>query len=375
MLRVREVPAGGFSRSESLVAAGTAAPSASRGNRATRLIAMTGLGLALGAGGAIFTISLVQAEDDAGARTFLLQEGANRRAARQVASAPAAPTAYAPSRRRWELPLWRTQADGRIAHPTVSLNPFRSHDTPAGVAERQQARTQQARTQQVKARQAVQLDTVSGAADVARTICVRLCDGFHAPIGYLRNKSDMKAHEALCQAMNPGIPVKVFRVAAGAATIDEALTADGKRYSALPVAHGHETSADPTCRPAIVQAGERRVSLLRDFTLRPGDSVVLDGKVRTFMGGSRWPYSTSDFRDFRKASELSKGQREQIDERVGISRMEAQARGLRRQMLLREASLHDNSVVSDAVPLRGTLDPTARGQARIIPIAISPTQP
>ena len=55
--------------------------------------------------------------------------------------------------------------------------------------------------------------------------------------------------------------------------------------------------------------------------------------------------------------------------------MEAQARGLRRQMLLREASLHDDSVVSDAVPLRGTLDPTSRGQARIIPIAISPTQP
>ncbi|WNJ92951.1 DUF2865 domain-containing protein [Bosea sp. 685] len=331
---------------------------------------MTGLGLALGAGGAIFTISLVQAEDDAGARAFLLQEGANRRAAQHAASVPAPPTAYAPARSRWELPLWRTQADGRIAQPTISLNPFRPHDAPAGVAKRQHARTQQARTQQ-----AVRLDTVSGAADVARTICVRLCDGFHAPLGYLRSQSDMKAHEALCQAMNPGIPVKVFRVAAGAATIDEAQAADGKRYSALPVAHGHETSADPACRPAIVQAGERRVSLLRDFTLRPGDSVVLDGKVRTFTGGSRWPYSTSDFRDFRSASELSKGQRQQIDERVGISRMEAQARGLRRQMLLREASLHDDSVVSDAVPLRGTLDPTARGQARIIPIATSATQP
>jgi hypothetical protein len=336
---------------------------------------MTGLGLALGAGSAIFTISLVQAEDDAGVRTFLLQEGANRRAVQQAASAPAAPTAYAPSRGRWELPLWRTQADGRIAHPTVSLNPFRPHDAPASVAQRQHAKTLQTKTLQPRTQQAVRLDTVSGAADVARTICVRMCDGFHAPIGYLRNQSDMKAHEALCQAMNPGIPVKVFRVAAGAATIEEAQAADGKRYSALPVAHGHETSADPACRPAIVQAGERRVSLLRDFTLRPGDSVVLDGKVRTFMGGSRWPYSTSDFRDFRKASELSKGQRQQIDERVGISRMEAQARGLRRQMLLREASLHDDSVVSDAVPLRGTLDSTARGQARIIPIATSSTQP
>ena len=122
-------------------------------------------------------------------------------------------------------------------------------------------------------------------------------------------------------------------------------------------------------RAGIVQAGERRVSLLRDFTLRPGDSVVLDGKVRTFVGGSRWPYSTRDFRDFRSASELSKDQRKQIDERVGVSRMEAEARSLRRQMRLREASLHDDSIASDATDrfvLRGSLEPVQRGPVRVI---------
>ena len=65
--------------------------------------------------------------------------------------------------------------------------------------------------------------------------------------------------------------------------------ADGKRYGALPMAFSHEKAADPACRPAIVQAGERRVSLLRDITLRPGDSVVLDGKVSTFSGSTSWP--------------------------------------------------------------------------------------
>ena len=230
------------------------------------------------------------------------------------------------------------QADGRIAHPPIGLNPFKPRHA---VTAPQDA---------PKRKAAVRRDAVSGAADSARTICVRLCDGFHAPIGHLRASSDMKAHETLCQAMNPGIPVKVFRVAAGSATIDDARAADGKRYGALPVAYGHETSADPACRPAIVQAGERRVSLLRDFTLRPGDSVVLDGKVRTFTGGSSWPYSLNDFRDFRSAAELSGDQRRQIDDRVGVSRMEAEARGLRRQMRLREASLRDDSVASDARP-------------------------
>ena len=179
----------------------------------------------------------------------------------------------------------------------------------------------------------------------------------------------MKGHEALCQAMNPGIPVKVFRVAAGADTIDDAQSADGKRYGALPVAYSHQTSADPACRPAIVKAGERRVSLLRDFTLRPGDSVVLDGKVRTFSGAKAWPYKPQDFRDFRSSSELSAAQRRQIDERVGVSRLEAQSNSLRRQMRLRQASLQNDNFASDAISLRGAIDPSQRGPVRIIPIS------
>lgn len=364
MLRVREVATQGSTCAGSPVASSVSAPSLSpenpsRTSKPVRLAAMAALGLALGAGGAVFTVSLVQAEDDAGIRAFHRQEAASRQAVSSYASGQPAQSrayAYAPARSGWQIPLLRMEPDGRIAHPPVDLNPFRQHAAADG-AKRQARRTAH-----------VRLDTVSGAADVARTICVRLCDGFHAPIGYLRAASDMKAHEALCQAMNPGIPVKVFRVAAGAADIGGALAADGKRYDALPMAYSHETTRDAAaCRPAIVQAGERRVSLLRDFTLRPGDSVVLDGKVRTFAGGSRWPYSTRDFRDFRSASELSKGQRKQIDDRVGISRLEAEARGLRRQMRLREASLHDDTVASDAVvTLRGSLTPIMRGPVRMI---------
>lgn len=328
-----------------------------------RLAAMTALGLALGAGGALFTVTLVQAEDEASVHLFNRQEAARRDVARSSAPTPHQPigiraSAYAPARGGWQIPLFRLTPDGLIAHPPVDLNPFR---------QRAAASSQPGRPQ--RARQA-RLDTVSGAASVARTICVRLCDGFHAPIGHLRAATDIKAHEALCQAMNPGIPVKVFRVAAGSNEIGDARAADGKPYRALPMAYSHESTRDAAaCRPAIVQAGERRVSLLRDFTLRPGDSVVLDGKVRTFVGGSGWPYSPRDFRDFRSAAELSKGQRRQIDERVGISRMEAQARGLRRQMRLREASLQDDSIRSDAdlrVVLRGSLSPATRGPVRVI---------
>lgn len=365
MLRVREVATQASTCGERPVASSVSSEilpqqSLPRASKPARLAAMAALGVALGAGGVVFTVSLVQAEDDAGIRAFHRQEYAHRQALQQsgsVASQPRA-SAYAPARSGWHVPLLQMRPDGRIAHPPVEFNPFRQRaaaDAPKHAAKR----STQAR-----------FDTVSGAADVARTICVRLCDGFHAPIGHLRAASDMKAHEALCQAMNPGIPVKVFRVAAGSTNIGDAQAADGKRYAALPMAYSHESTKDAAaCRPAIVQAGERRVSLLRDFTLRPGDSVVLDGKVRTFVGGSNWPYSARDFRDFRSASELSNGQRKQIDERVGITRMEVEARGLRRQMRLREASLHDDSVASDAntsLTLRGTLDPTRRSAVRVI---------
>lgn len=325
-------------------------------SRGRRFAALACAGLAIGAGGMILTASLVQAGDDAGIHSFFLEEAA-RRAQRSAAAAPQA-NAYAPAGTGWRLPLFRSGPDGRIAQPAIDLNPFRrkAHKAPA-------------RPRKVAAVPG-RTETLSGASKMAQTICVRLCDGFHAPIGYLRSPSDLKAHEALCAAMNPGLPVKVFTVAAGAASIDQAVAADGQRYAALPTAYRHERSADPACRVPIARAGEHRVSLLRDITLRPGDSIVLDGKVTTFMGGSSWPYSRRDFRDFRSAPELTKAQRRQIDEQVGISRMEAQLRSLRRKMRVREARL-EAGTETDAF-LRGSFDAgSARAPVRMIPIALA----
>lgn len=329
-----------------------------------RLVAMAGFGLALGAGGTILTVSLVQAEDDAGIRAFYREEAARRsvRAPVRAAYASVPVSAYAPARHGWAVPFFQARPDGRLA-PPVDLNPFKPVQ-----AVRKQA-------QHKPKRPAMRYDTVSGAADVTRTICVRLCDGFHAPIGHLRSQSDLKAHEALCQAANPGVPVKVFKVAAGAATIDDAVASDGKTYRALSMAYAYERGADPACRPAIVAAGERRVSLLRDFTLRPGDSVVLDGRVRTFSGG-KWPYTAADFRDFRGSRELTASDRRQIDARVGISHAEAQVRALRRKMRVREASLRDENYASDAdtLGLRGLLssrDPIANPPRVVLPTPFS----
>ncbi len=353
MLRVREIPVRALSRKGETGYAGAVSKAPAR-SRAGRWAAATALGIAVGCGGMVLTASLVQADDDAGIRAFFLEEAARKAASaptRSAAYASTRPTAYAPAN-GWRLPLLQMRPDGRIAHPPIALNPFRQNPKKATAR---------------PYRPAAPGGAATVSANNAQTFCVRLCDGFHAPIGHLRSANDLSAHEALCKAMNPGVPVKVFRAAAGATGIDAAVAADGQRYAALPMAYSHEKAADPACRPAIVQAGERRISLLRDITLRPGDSVVLDGKVSTFTGGSSWPYSRRDFRDFRTAPELSTGQRQQIDERVGVSRMEAEARSLRRQMRVREAYLQDETVASDAV-LRGSIDPETRIAVRLIPI-------
>jgi hypothetical protein len=277
-----------------------------------RLGVLGAVGVALGVGGMMLTVSLVKAGDDAGVRAFILEEAAKRTALTPRASA------YAPATVPLRLPLVETNRDGRIAHPPVSLDRKKHSIRKSADAN-------------------AHYDTVSGAANVARTICVRLCDGYHMPIGHLRSQSDLPAHEALCTALNPGIPVKVFRVAPGAETIDGAVASDGRTYGSLPVAYSHETSADSACRPAIATAEDRRVSLLRDFTLRPGDAIVLDGKVTTFEGSSSWPYTARNFRDFRNSRELSARERRTIDAAVGVSRREGQIRSFRKQMRVDEA--------------------------------------
>jgi hypothetical protein len=325
--------------------------------RIVRLAALSSLGVALGAGGAVLTVSLVQAEGDGwGVREFHMQEhkrieNARRAAAPAPKAAPVtyyAPAAYAPSR-LITLPLFQTNPDGRLAAPAVNLNPFKKVASP-------QAR-KKARKGGHTLTDRVALDVVSGSANVARTICVRLCDGFHAPIGYLAASSDLPAHEALCKAMNPGVPVKVFKVAAGAQSIDEATAVDGKTYGVLPMAYSHEKSADPACRPRITGASERRVSILKDFTLRPGDSVVVEGSARVFSGAQAYPFSAHDFRDFRATSRISDAERRKIDNTIGLSFQAAAARAARNAARLREANLsHSRNFASDvSYSLRGAV--------------------
>ena len=136
MLRVREVPARVFAREGEVVAAASGKAKIVRRNHKGRLLALAVLGAALGSGGIVLTASLVQAEDDAGIHAFFAQEAARKAAqagVRNAAYTSTAPTryapqanAYAPANNGWRLPLMQVQPDGRLAHPPIELNPFRT---------------------------------------------------------------------------------------------------------------------------------------------------------------------------------------------------------------------------------------------------------
>jgi Protein of unknown function (DUF2865) len=349
--------------------------SVSRTSPKSRLAALTACAMSLGATATVLGVSFVQAGDDASPRAFLNDEAQRGRVSRSsnlfdTVRAPraaplSAPAFYAPAPRTVSAPIFRTTIAGTLLEPEIVLNPFaaQTRKTP-----RKSAKKLDSHIKALAPGDNPALEVVSGASNTMRSICVRLCDGYHAPIGYLSSPGDLPAHEALCRASNPGLPVKAFRVAAGAATIGEATSSDGKTYASLPMAYAYEKSGDPSCRPAIAQVNERRVSLLRDFTLRAGDTVVLDGRAKVFNGSSQWPYRASDFRDFRQSQQLNAAQRQRIDNIIGLSRLEASRRAERRNALVREASLITVSM-SDIGPafLRGSVGADVeRGPVRVI---------
>lgn len=328
-----------------------------------RLAAFALLGASIGVGGAVLGVSLVQAND----RVDMYETSRfddNVRKARRAAAPQVVVTShssYAPQRPVISQPLRSINERGVVSFPDFNLNPF----IPTGPDRRPAGARKRSTVEAAKLTlDENTLDTVSGAANVPRSICVRLCDGYQHPLGYIRDTADLPGHEALCAATFPGVPTRVFRVAAGAEGIDDAVGPDGKTYRSLPMAYAYQTSIDPAC--ARPRTGQQTVSLLKDFTLRAGDAVVINGRPRIFNGSTSYPFTAANFRDFRSSSVLSEAARRQLDHTVGVSRTERLQREVRQMTRVREANAADQNRAVDVV--RG--GPSApNGQVRIIDLS------
>ena len=250
--------------------------------------------VALGCAAALGLIALVGplgrvvAGDDAGLHDFLRSEGSRGRshyAAPAWRSLPAAPaaSAYAPS-------AYAPVSSGKAQRALdAALDKAWPGDPFAVPAARSKAKAHRAAPTAATA-------AASFSPLGRRSMCVRLCDGYPFPLGAVRGPADMQTQTSMCENLCPGAPTQLFVMADGSEKLDDAVSANGKKYSALPVAWRHAATRDKTCSCRRVgQETSPVMSLLADLTLRRGDGVMTPEGMRVFRGATRWPLRKRDF--------------------------------------------------------------------------------
>jgi hypothetical protein len=137
-------------------------------------------------------------------------------------------------------------------------------------------------------------------------LCVRTCDGRFFPVN--RGGRGDVSLEKVCNAMCPSAQTKMF----SGAGIDNAVAADGQKYSAMPNAFRYRTEivSGCTCNGRDT-FGVVTIDIEKDPTLRAGDYYVRNTGITLFRGNSA-PHKNSDFVSIRNAPNMSPALRKQL---------------------------------------------------------------
>ncbi len=128
-----------------------------------------------------------------------------------------------------------------------------------------------------------------------QAVCVRLCDGYFFPAPAAAGAA---AQAASCNSLCPDAPTEIY-YRSDSDRIEDSVTADGRRYTALPVALRYRSTTDNTCschRDAVAYAP------FDDATLRRGDLVMTPAGFVMFRGADGVRHRPSDFAALAKAS-------------------------------------------------------------------------
>lgn len=251
-------------------------------------------------------------------------ERANRRnapaqsAIQQAARPASGPLAYAPSPSN-SNPLATIFGGGRQQTPAATISPVTS--VPAeGRTNSERKRKRDSATSSNSGSQEGSGRTASGQA-----ICVRLCDGFHFPVGDNPASGELAARESMCNALCPGAPVRLYILPSGTDDITQAYSPrrGGRSYGSLPVALRHTQKYDNTytCRPQG-QPHAELVPITQDFTLRKGDAVMTGSGFRVFNGATRWPYRNGDFVPLAQSRNVASSNRATLRAIERVSRIQ-----------------------------------------------------
>jgi Protein of unknown function (DUF2865) len=119
-------------------------------------------------------------------------------------------------------------------------------------------------------------------------VCVRLCDGYFFPI------NAATGGEATCNAQCPDAPSALYRELAGSDNIEDAISATGTPYSALPAAGRYRSIVDGACTCHRKNVNYSKM-ILKDPTLRKGDMVMTPTGLVVYEGSNNSVVRQEDF--------------------------------------------------------------------------------
>jgi hypothetical protein len=88
-------------------------------------------------------------------------------------------------------------------------------------------------------------DAAPQRAGGGKAVCVRSCDGYYFPLDIAPGRAHDDG-DALCQALCPGAKTNVYFMNLGG-DIENAVSADGQNYTALPSALRYRQALQPSC--------------------------------------------------------------------------------------------------------------------------------
>lgn len=320
-LRFREVAA----ETRRAFRARLASPSSSQGIGTRRHIVATAcFGLVLGIGCAMAGATFVQASERVGILNFF----------QDIFGAPAAPPPQARKVHRAKSRYAALPDAKRIStlrqraytpRPAIALDLTANRPR----RDRKGAARAQARMEG-GARKAVPL----AYARATQSICVRTCDGYLFPLGRLDSDRNIPVHKAACAAACLNAATALYKLPAGKAELQQAVSLEGSPYlaSAWANVYRQKRVANCSCNPPGVAVVPMPIA--RDSTVRVGDVVATADSADVVTGLENGAVSLTDYRSKRR---LGRGSRRDIERRIGSMRREQDEAHFRRGLRLVQA--------------------------------------
>jgi hypothetical protein len=123
------------------------------------------------------------------------------------------------------------------------------------------------------------------------TVCVRTCDGYYFPVSYSTVPSRFADDANICQRQCPASEVSLYTFRNPGESMDQAVSANGQLYTALPNAYRYrkELSGSCSCRRPGQSWADALKNADNSTTLESGDIVVTDQNAKALSQAPKQP--------------------------------------------------------------------------------------